>query len=93
MFAQLMKEKEKPMSLVFTSWCNLGFNELDFGWGKPLWVSFGGATQETDPNTVVLIDTSQGIEAWIPMPEEYLAVLEKDKDFLTYASINPTVSR
>ncbi|XP_028773599.1 BAHD acyltransferase BIA1-like [Neltuma alba] len=85
-------EEKKPIPLVFSSWCNLGFDEMDFGWGKPLWVGFRGGTQETVPNSVILIDTSQGIEAWITMPEEYLAVLQKDEDFLRYALLNPTVS-
>ncbi|KAI9124737.1 hypothetical protein K1719_004659 [Acacia pycnantha] len=85
-------EKKKPISLLFSSWCNLGFNDLDFGWGKPSWVGYKGGTQETVPNSVIFIDTSQGLEAWITMTEEFLAVLEKDEDFLTYASNNPSVS-
>ncbi|XP_054823693.1 stemmadenine O-acetyltransferase-like [Prosopis cineraria] len=85
-------EKKKPIAFVFSSWLNLGFNELDFGAGKPLWVGFRGGTQETVPDSVILIDTSQGLEAWITMPEENMAVLEEDEEFLRFALLNPPVS-
>ncbi|KAF7820143.1 vinorine synthase-like [Senna tora] len=87
-----MEESEGVVSFVFTSWSNLGFKDLDFGWGKPLWVGFrGGRAQNAVPNTVVFVDTEEGIEAWVSMDEERLAVLENDADFLRFALLNPSV--
>ncbi|KAF7809348.1 vinorine synthase-like [Senna tora] len=78
-----MEKSEVLVSFVFTSWGNLGFNDLDFGWGKPVWVGFrGGGAQNTVPNTVVFVKTQQGIDAWVSMDEERLAVLENDGEFL-----------
>lgn len=86
-------EKKKPIGFVFSSWCNMGFKDVDFGMGKPLWVGYRAGTQETVSNSVVFIDTSQGIETWITIPDQDLAVLlEEDDEFLKYALLNPTVS-
>lgn len=88
------EEKKKLTLFVCTSWGNLGFDRLDFGWGNPLWVGFRGeTTQQSIPNTVVFIDTDRGIEAWLTMPMQHIAVLEKDEDFLAFASPNPSVSQ
>jgi shikimate O-hydroxycinnamoyltransferase len=42
--AELMLEgmAKNPISFVFTSWGNMGFKEIDFGWGKPLWIAQRG---------------------------------------------------
>lgn len=92
--AELMLEGieiKNPISLVFTSWGNLGFNELDFGWGKPLWLAQRGGTQETIPNTAVFMETNEGIEAWVTMEEKHVAILENDMDFLKFALLNPRI--
>ncbi|KAK7315504.1 hypothetical protein VNO77_34054 [Canavalia gladiata] len=81
-----------PISFVFTSWANMGFNELNFGWGKPLWLAQRGGTKETIPNTVVLMETNEGMEAWVTMAEKHMAILENDMDFLKLAFLNPSVS-
>lgn len=60
----------------FSSWCNFGLYDVDFGWGKPMWVSCVGATLQTmlhSPctcmNTVILTDTRSrdGVEAWVDL--------------------------
>ncbi|QCE06223.1 vinorine synthase-like [Vigna unguiculata] len=92
--AELMLEgiaENKPISLVFTSWANMGFNEVDFGCGKPLWVAQRGGTKQSIPNTVILMETREGIEAWITMPEKHISILEHDLDFLQFALPNPTI--
>ncbi|KAH1206686.1 Pelargonidin 3-O-(6-caffeoylglucoside) 5-O-(6-O-malonylglucoside) 4'''-malonyltransferase [Glycine max] len=64
--AQLMLEgiaTKNPITSVFTSWANMGFNELDFGRGKPLWLAQRKGTKETITNTIVLMETKEGIEA------------------------------
>ncbi|XP_014492819.1 BAHD acyltransferase BIA1-like [Vigna radiata var. radiata] len=92
--AELMLEgiaENKPISLVFTSWGNMGFNEVDFGCGKPLWLAQRGGTKESIPNTVILMETREGIEAWITMPEKHISILEHDVDFLLFALLNPNI--
>ncbi|KAK1368097.1 hypothetical protein POM88_034189 [Heracleum sosnowskyi] len=53
---------------VFTSWCKFPLYEVDFGWGKPTWVSIPNFLIK---NAVVLIDdkSGEGIEAWVCMDE------------------------
>ncbi|KAK7364615.1 hypothetical protein VNO80_13354 [Phaseolus coccineus] len=92
--AELMLEgiaANKPISLVFTSWANMGFKEMDFGGGKPLWLAQRGGTKESIPNTVILMETREGIEAWITMKETHLTILEHDVDFLRFALLNPSI--
>ncbi|KAL1357844.1 hypothetical protein HN51_009701 [Arachis hypogaea] len=81
-----------PVSFLFTSWCDMGFKELDFGLGKPLWLAQKGGNSETIPNTVVFMDTKDGMEAWISMRPQHIATLENDVDFLKFALLNPTGS-
>ncbi|CAK9179396.1 unnamed protein product [Ilex paraguariensis] len=85
----------KPEMYVFTSWCKFGFNEVDFGWGKPIWVSnIGGDTNPIYVNTVTLMDTScsDGIEAWMLLNEKVMAILENNPEFCAVASLNPSIS-
>ncbi|RDX72433.1 Vinorine synthase, partial [Mucuna pruriens] len=93
--AQLMLEDvaiKNPITLVFTSWANMGFSEVDFGRGKPLWLAQRGGTKETIPNTVVLMETKEGMEAWVTMAEKHIDILENDMEFLQFALLNPSVS-
>ncbi|KAJ4715304.1 vinorine synthase-like [Melia azedarach] len=73
--------------VTFTSWCNGGFYNIDFGWGKPVWLSF--FQDESPPafmNLVILMDTrlGDGIEALMSLREEDMAFLESDEEFLTF---------
>ncbi|KAG2701849.1 hypothetical protein I3760_06G063100 [Carya illinoinensis] len=67
--------------IFISSFCRYPLYEADFGWGKPTW------------NVVCLMDTrdGSGIEAWITLSEEDMALFEHEKDLLEYASFNPTV--
>ncbi|XP_047175124.1 stemmadenine O-acetyltransferase-like [Vigna umbellata] len=94
-YAELMLEgipKNETISLVFTSWVNIGFNEVDFGCGNPFWLAYGGGTKVTTSNSVILMETREGIEAWITMTEKHITILEQDVDFLRFAFLNPSVS-
>lgn len=57
----------------FSSWCNFGYYEADFGWGKPTWVSGVGSIGSVSVymNLIILVDTSlgDGIEAWVTLDE------------------------
>ncbi|OIW00620.1 hypothetical protein TanjilG_09101 [Lupinus angustifolius] len=79
----------KPITLFFfASWCNLPTYEVDFGWGKPIWVTSIGSPVK---NSVVLMDAKDGngIEALVNMQEHDLAKFESGMEILQYASVNP----
>ncbi|KAF2292835.1 hypothetical protein GH714_029251 [Hevea brasiliensis] len=75
---------------MFTSLCRFPFYGIDFGWGKPTWV-----TSPRDPfkNIIALIDSrdGDGIEAWVTLTEEDMAFFERDQELLEFASLNPSV--
>ncbi|KAI3424005.1 uncharacterized protein J3R85_010654 [Psidium guajava] len=75
-----------------SSWCKLGFNEVDFGWGRPVWVSSYGTSGSVFMNLVILADTREGdgIEAWVTLDESEMAVLEGDEELRTLASVDPS---
>ncbi|KAL9462401.1 hypothetical protein AB3S75_000411 [Citrus x aurantiifolia] len=80
--------------VIFSSWCTFGFYGIDFGWGKPIWVScvgFGGSILQFSP-IINLVDTrfGDGIEAWVSLLEEDMALLEVDKNLLEFATIDPS---
>jgi shikimate O-hydroxycinnamoyltransferase len=88
-------EKEEPESLGFTNWCNFGLNEIDFGWGKPVWVGHSGGANLSYVNRILFKDTEcgKGTEAWVTLEEKEMAVFENDPDLLAFASPNPCISR
>ncbi|KAG6421633.1 hypothetical protein SASPL_118190 [Salvia splendens] len=68
---------QEATSLGFTSWTKIGLSEVDFGWGKPVWMSTC-ILQSFEPvkegNNVNLLDSkSGGIEAWTIHDEKYVA--------------------
>ncbi|KAL1533422.1 stemmadenine O-acetyltransferase-like [Salvia divinorum] len=81
---------ENVHHLGFSSWCKLGFYEVDFGWGTPVWVSSIDTSGPCFMNLVVLIDTrsGDGMEAWVTLEEQEMAVLEHDQEFTSFASLN-----
>ncbi|XP_058746030.1 stemmadenine O-acetyltransferase-like [Vicia villosa] len=85
-------ENKNPISFAFSSWGNMGFKEIDFGWGKPLWIAQRGGTKETIPNTVVLMETCEGIEAWVTMDIKHLDDLENDEEFHKFVLLNPNIN-
>ncbi|GJU35789.1 vinorine synthase-like protein [Tanacetum coccineum] len=77
----------------FTSWCNMGFYDIDFGWGKPSWViSFVGEGVPVFMNLVTLMDTKcgGGIEAWVSLEEQDMENLKGNQELLAYASLDPS---
>ncbi|KAK7392509.1 hypothetical protein VNO78_20950 [Psophocarpus tetragonolobus] len=80
--------------LYCTSLCNLGLYDVDYGWGKPIWVSsaFGSLDNlEVFNSTMVLLDTpsGNGIEAWLCLSEDQMTILQQDKELLEFATVNP----
>ncbi|XP_054793844.1 stemmadenine O-acetyltransferase-like [Prosopis cineraria] len=85
-------ELEKPGKDFYmcSSWCNFAFYEVDFGWGKPKWVSLPPLEMN---NLIILMDTSdgKGIEAWVSLTPQDMALVETNHELLEFASLNPTI--
>ncbi|KAK0599699.1 hypothetical protein LWI29_007777 [Acer saccharum] len=65
----------------YTSLCRYPVYEADFGWGRPVWVAWGGLPYK---NLTILMDTKSrdGIEAWIHLNEEDMTKFENDQELL-----------
>ncbi|TKY63954.1 Vinorine synthase [Spatholobus suberectus] len=78
----------------FSSWCNFGFYEADFGWGKPTWVSGVGSVGSISVfmNLIILVETrlGDGIEAWVTLEEQDMTHLEANPELLTCATLDPS---
>ena len=77
-------EKGEVDVFMFTSWCNFPAYKIDFGWGKPFWMSrihsgFEAAT---------FLDTEggDGIEAWLSFNKHEMPLFLQDKDILAFTS-------
>ncbi|KAH0972866.1 hypothetical protein GBA52_025022 [Prunus armeniaca] len=79
---QLLKSKKGINLYRATSLCKLPLYEMDFGWGKPTWVTSKGGYK----NVIVLLDTKfgDGIEAWVTLDEQEMAIFESDEELLAY---------
>ncbi|PRQ45238.1 putative salutaridinol 7-O-acetyltransferase [Rosa chinensis] len=71
-----------------TSLCKLPVYEIDFGWRKPTWVT----SQSNHKNLFLLIDTKHGdgIEVWVTLDEEEMAIFESEEELLSFACANPS---
>ncbi|KAI7992370.1 (13S,14R)-1,13-dihydroxy-N-methylcanadine 13-O-acetyltransferase AT1 [Camellia lanceoleosa] len=63
--------------------------EADFGWGKPTWWGFVGQASIRPPGMAVM-DTrdGEGVEIWLTLIEEDMAIVEANQELLYYASPN-----
>ncbi|CAL9025014.1 unnamed protein product [Prunus brigantina] len=79
---QLLKSKKGINIYRATSLCKLPLYEMDFGWGKPTWVTSEGDYK----NVIMLLDTKfcDGIEAWVTLDEQEMAIFESDEELLAY---------
>lgn len=85
--------KEGVDCLGFSSWCNFGFYEADFGWGKPVWLSsVDSSGSVVFMNLVILVETrlGDGIEAWVSLDEHDMALLECQPEFLDFVTVDPS---
>ncbi|XP_050214993.2 stemmadenine O-acetyltransferase-like [Mercurialis annua] len=82
--------------VMVSSLCNLGLYEVDFGWGKPVWVTCVDVPIDDSSNvllnSMVIMDSriGKGIEAWVFMDEQELRLLEKYEKLIALASVNPS---
>ena len=79
--------KEEVDVQMFTSWCKFPLNEVDFGWGKPCWVSRCATPLEM----VSLQDTEcgDGVEAWVSLKEHDMLQFQSDANLTTFTSCGP----
>lgn len=79
--------KEEIDVRMFTSWCRFPLNEVDFGWGKPCWVS----RCATPVEMVSLQDTEcgDGIEAWVSLKEHDMLQFQSDANLTAFTSRGP----
>nr|XP_048317910.1 BAHD acyltransferase At5g47980-like [Ziziphus jujuba var. spinosa] len=78
-------------SLIFTTLCNFGLYGVDFGWGKPMWVTVPNPSHK---NLVTMMNTRDGdggVEFWLCLSEEDMALFERDPQLLEFASPNPSL--
>ncbi|PKI39182.1 hypothetical protein CRG98_040428 [Punica granatum] len=77
---------------VCSSWCSFEFYDIDFGWGRPVWVSSIGLCKPMFLNLIFLVDTrsGDGIEAWVTMDEPEMALLQEDTELRAFANLNPS---
>ncbi|KAJ7961340.1 BAHD acyltransferase [Quillaja saponaria] len=88
----VFKEYDKVDLYMSTSWCRISLYESDFGLGKPIWVSSANA-QYHIKNIVTMLDTKDGngIEAWVYLSEQDMALFEQDQELLAFAALNPSI--
>lgn len=81
-----------PEIFIFSSWIQFDFNELDFGWGKPIWVCT--LPGKDGRNEIVFKETGKNneIEVWMTLKEKLMSIVEHDPEFLKFATPNPSVS-
>ncbi|XP_016467648.2 akuammiline synthase 2-like [Nicotiana tabacum] len=89
---------EKIKIFRFTSWCNMGIYDVNYGWQKPVWVAHMGdldAANIRSKHQFVFLESAckEGIELWIASDDEEIRVVEKDPEFLAYAKPNPSICK
>ncbi|XP_052208739.1 stemmadenine O-acetyltransferase-like [Diospyros lotus] len=86
--------KEKPEVYMVSDLRSFRFSELDFGWGKPTWVSNSwGFSSPVFVNGVFLGESHEGggIEAWVHLEGDEMRVFEHDPELLSFAKLNPGI--
>lgn len=65
---------------ICTSWCRFPLYEVDFGWGKPYWISHASKAFEA----IGLMDAKdgKGIEAWISLEEKDMTEFKRQMEIL-----------
>ncbi|XP_031098654.1 stemmadenine O-acetyltransferase-like [Ipomoea triloba] len=81
-------DKKHNKGLNISSWCKVPFYEVDFGWGKPRWIS----TILVLKDLAIFMDMDDGgVEVWLGLPQGIMSNLEMDEQFLAHLSYSQTV--
>ncbi|CAM8942221.1 unnamed protein product [Rhodiola kirilowii] len=85
-------ESEDMDNLICYGWCASGIYEVDFGWGRPAWVTSTGSSLSNISghqflNSVMLVETrwGDGIEAWVTLDEKSMVDLVRNQELLTFS--------
>lgn len=80
-YAEIAEKGSRPdyKAIYVTDWSKFGDYELDFGFGKPVWVSLADVPLE---DLFILMNTKEndGIEAWVYLDESNMQYFEKDEE-------------
>ncbi|XP_076924926.1 limonoid 7-O-acetyltransferse-like [Bidens hawaiensis] len=89
---QLMNVTAEGDCLVATSLLNTGAYELDFGWGKPIWVYFmnHGIVRRVALNETL---KGSGVEAIVTLSPDEMEIFECNPELLSYATVDPSPLR
>ncbi|KAH0715750.1 hypothetical protein KY284_008655 [Solanum tuberosum] len=69
-----------------SSICNMPYQDLDFGWGRPSRASMASAPFNNVLYLMNTHDQSKGIEVFINLNEQQMSIFEQDKDLLQFAT-------
>ena len=74
-------------NFIFSSRCRFPVYEVDYGWGKPVWVCPIGKSTK---NRLTLMSTrsGDGVEAWVTMLEEDMTMLESNHEMVSLVPYN-----
>ncbi|KAF3431114.1 hypothetical protein FNV43_RR25844 [Rhamnella rubrinervis] len=86
-----MIRREDLNLFIFTSWCKFPLYEVDYGWGKPIWLT--NTPSGSLKNVVTMLDTREGdgVEAWVTLTQQDMELFERDPELLAFALLNPNV--
>ncbi|GKV37043.1 hypothetical protein SLEP1_g45112 [Rubroshorea leprosula] len=74
----------------FVNWCKDLYG-TDFGWGKPVWVSNVGMKGSDEVRNFCIVNETRsgdGVEAWLTLDEQVMAILERDPELPSLASLD-----
>ncbi|KAJ0043162.1 hypothetical protein Pint_17564 [Pistacia integerrima] len=82
-------ENEDIDFYMFSDLSRFQVYESDYGWGTPIWVSIPNYMH----NLVMFVSTRDGLglEAFVTLCEEDMALFERDPELLAFADFNPSV--
>lgn len=85
-----LEERDDIDVYFYSSVSRFPIYHVDFGWGKPVWVTMPNYMFK---NVVMLLGTRDGagIEALVTLSVEDMELFERDKDLLEFAALNPSI--
>ncbi|PON64752.1 Transferase [Parasponia andersonii] len=78
--------RDDVKSLLCDSWCDYGFYEVDFGWGKPIWASRPSSSQKNNIFTLMDTKESGGVEVGLTLSKKNMASFERDPELIAFAA-------
>ncbi|KAI3740688.1 hypothetical protein L2E82_31159 [Cichorium intybus] len=85
--ATIKSEDVAQRSYWCSSLCGFPFNKADFGWGKPMGVSFPIRSQERIGFLLSDAADGDGIEVQVNLEKEDMEIFENDKEMLSFCQI------